>query len=299
MTKRTFLFLFVVILFGSCSKKNEQNDSRSVRVKDDLGIEIAFNKIPLRIITLAPNLTEMIYDLGLGNRLVGNTSYCDYPDSARTVEKIGNMLTFNFEKIVTLRPDMVFITVEGNTKETYDKFRELGIKIFVSNPRNFAGIKKTYLDFGKIFNIEEKAKRKIAVWDSIVTKLSRESKNYPGSTAMFLIDTKPVMLAGKQTFINEYLQICGLKNIATDSPLNYPMFSREEILRRNPDYIIYPKGNNEDFSSLLKVYPEWKNLKAVKNHHVFFVDRNLFTRPGPRFVQAVSNLFNLLHPRAK
>ena len=299
MTKRTFLLLFFFILFFSCTKKNERKNSESFAVKDDLGNSISFSKPPQRIITLAPNLTEMIYDLGLGKNLVGNTTYCDYPAAARNVDKVGDMLTFNFEKIVTLKPDIVFITVEGNTKETYEKFGELGIKIFVSNPRNFTGIKKTYLDLGKIFGIEEKAKRKVAAWDSLVTKLSTESKNYPEASAMFLIDTKPVMIAGKNTFINEYLEICGLKNIAADSPLNYPMFSREEILRRNPDYIIYPTGSNEDFLSVLKIYPEWKNLNAVKNHHVLFVDRNLFTRPGPRFVQAVGILFNLLHPTVK
>ncbi|MCL6100127.1 MAG: cobalamin-binding protein [Bacteroidetes bacterium] len=298
MIKKYFLFILIAAIVASCSDQQQQKVS-GLSIKDDLGNSISFSKPPQRIITLAPNLTEMIYDLGLGNNLVGNTTYCDYPAAARNVDKVGDMLTFNFEKIVTLKPDIVFITVEGNTKETYDKFRELGIKIFVSNPRNFTGIKKTYLDLGKIFGIEEKAKRKVTGWDSLVTKLSTESKNYHEGSAMFLIDTKPVMLAGKNTFINEYLEICGLKNIAADSPLNYPMFSREEILRRNPDYIIYPEGNNEDFSRVLKIYPEWKNLKAVKNHHVLFVDRNLFTRPGPRFVQAVGILFNLLHPTAK
>lgn len=298
MTKRTFLFLSVVVLFFACTK-NVQEKFSSFKVKDDLGNEISFTKPPQRIITLAPNLTEMIFDLGLGSELIGNTRYCDYPDAARRVEKVGDMLTFNFEKIVTLKPNIVFITVEGNTKETYDKFRELGIKIFVSNPRSFAGIKKTYLDLGKIFRMQEKAKSKVAEWDSLITKISTESKNYREESAMFLIDTKPVMLAGKNTFINEYLEFCGLKNIAADSPLNYPMFSREEILKRNPDYIIDPTGEKENFSSVLKIYPEWKNLKAVKNHHVLFVDSNLYTRPGPRFVQAVGNLFSLLHPKVK
>ncbi|MEW5843182.1 MAG: cobalamin-binding protein [Bacteroidota bacterium] len=297
--KITSAFILIsIILLAGCGKSHESR-LKSFEIKDDLGEKIILDYVPKRIISLAPNLTEMIYDLGLGNELVGDTRYCDYPSAAQNVEKVGDMLTFNFEKIVTLKPDIVFITVEGNTKETYDKFRELGIKIFVSNPRNFTGIKKTYLDLGKIFGIEEKAKRKVAGWDSLITKLSVESKNYPEASAMFLIDTKPVMLAGKNTFINEYLEICGLKNIAADSPLNYPMFSREEILRRNPDYIIYPTGSNEDFSSIIKIYPEWKNLKAVKNHHVLFVDRNLFTRPGPRFVQAAGILFNLLHPTAK
>ncbi|MCL6100641.1 MAG: ABC transporter substrate-binding protein, partial [Bacteroidetes bacterium] len=129
MTKRTFLFLSVFILFFSCTK-NKQEKLENFKVKDDLGNSISFSKPPQRIITLAPNLTEMIYDLDLGKNLVGNTTYCDYPAAARNVDKVGDMLTFNFEKIVTLKPDIVFITVEGNTKETYEKFGELGIKNF-------------------------------------------------------------------------------------------------------------------------------------------------------------------------
>jgi len=298
MIKKYLLFILPIILTTSCSDQQQQK-ADSFSVKDDLGNFVSFIRPPQRIITLAPNLTEMIYDLGLGKELVGNTSYCNYPDSARKVEKVGDMLTFNFEKILTLKPDVVFITVEGNTKETYNKFLELGIKIFVSNPRNFWGIKKTYLDLGKIFGIEEKAKRKVAAWDSIITNISFESKKHSERTAMFLIDTKPIMLAGRNTFINEYLDICGLKNIAAGSPLNYPMFSREEILKQNPDYIIYPAGNNEDFSNVIKIYPEWKNLKAVKNHNVLLVDRDLFARPGPRFAEAVGKLFSLLHQKAK
>lgn len=297
MVRKFWGLVAALLLFVSCSEQQQQIKT-TISIKDDIGNAISFTQTPKRIITLAPNLTEMVFNLGFGNELVGDTKYCDYPAAARNVEKVGDMLTFNFEKIVTLKPDIVFITVEGNTKETYDKFRELGIKIFVSNPRNFYGIKKTYLDIGKILGAEDKAKRNVAAWDSTITKLETDSKNYAEDTAMFLIDTKPVMLAGKNTFINEYLEFCRLKNIAVDSPLNYPMFSREEILKRNPDYIIYPTGDGEDFSSVLKIYPEWKNLKAVKNHHVLFVDRNLFTRPGPRFVEAVRVLFNLLHPKA-
>jgi len=295
MITKIFYLSIILILLTSCTKKEEAT-LHGYSVKDDLGNLIPFEKTPHRIITLAPNLTEMIYDLGLEKYLIGNTLYCDYPEAARKITKVGDMLTFNFEKIVTLKPDIVFITVEGNTKETYDKFRELGIKIFVSNPRNLEGIKKTYRDLGQIFKIEETAKAKIATWDSITTKISSESEKFPKKTAMFLIELKPVMLAGKSTFFNEYFQLCGLKNIAEDSPMNYPMFSREEILKRDPDYIIYPTGDNDNISKIKNAYPEWARLKAIKNNNVIFVDRNLYLRPGPRFAEAVNDLFTRLHP---
>jgi len=295
MLKKFFLFWALVLSFSSCTMEKEPAKN-GFSLKDDLGIIHSFEKIPQRIITLAPNLTEMIYDLGLENKLVGNTLYCDYPEAAKKIEKVGNLLTVNFEKIVTLKPDLVLITVEGNTKETYDKFRQLGIKIFVSNPRNYEGIKKTYFDFGKIFQIEERANNKIAKWDSTVAKISSSAKNFPQKSAMFVIDLKPLMLAGKNTFLNEFLQMCGLKNIAEDSPVNYPMFSREEILKRDPDYIIYPTGGDDNISKIKNAYPEWSRMNAIKNNNVIFVDRNLYSRPGPRFTDAVNDLFTRLHP---
>jgi iron complex transport system substrate-binding protein len=297
MTFRKILScILLLVLAISCSNKNQEK-LNGHSITDDLGNSFVFSVPPKTIITLAPNLTEMIYDLGLGKQLVGNTTFCDYPHEAKSVTKIGDMLTFNFEKIVLLKPDIVFITVAGNTKETYDKFRELGIKIFVSNPTSYEGIKKTYLDLGKIFGIEEVAKKKIARWDSTVNSISSESKHLPQQTVMFLVDLKPAMLAGKNTFLNQYLTLCGFKNIAEDSPMNYPMFSREDILRRNPDYIIYMAGKEETISTIKNAYPEWSQLKAVKNNRIILVDRDLYPRPGPRFIVALNDLFTRFHPK--
>ena len=227
--KYIFLIPCIIVLLQSCGGKENINPG-SISITDDLGNIISFDKTPKRIITLAPNLTEAIFELGLDKYLVGNTVYCDFPEPAKKIEKVGNMLTFNYEKIVTLKPDLVFITVEGNTKDTYDKFHELGLKVFVSNPRNYTGIKKTINDFGKIFGIEKLADSKIAKWDSVINNIKTIAKKYPEMPAMSIVELHPIMIAGKNTFINEYLQICGLKNIAEDSPMNYPTFSREEIL---------------------------------------------------------------------
>jgi iron complex transport system substrate-binding protein len=109
---------------------------------------------------------------------------------------------------------------------------------------------------------------------------------------MYIVELSPLMIVGPNTFLNEYLTICGLKNIAEDSPLNYPIYNREEVLKRNPDYIIYPTDGNDNLEKIKSAYPEWKNLSAVKNNNVIFVNRDLHLRPGPRFVNAVVDLFN-------
>jgi iron complex transport system substrate-binding protein len=294
--KNFLKILPVIFLVISCSQNHENSPSKNF-TKDDLGNKFTTTTIPQRIITLAPNLTEIVYELGLEKKLVGNTLYCNYPEEAKKIEKVGDMLTFNFEKILTLKPDLIFITIEGNTKETYDKFRELGLKIFVSNPRNYEGIKKTVTDFGKIFKIEKATEKKIASWDSTISAIKNASKNESQKTAMFVVELKPLMLAGKNTFLNEFLLFNGLKNIAEDSPLNYPLFSREEILKRDPDFIIIPTDNGKEITKAEQIYPEWKTLKAVKNNNVIFVDRDLFSRPGTRFIDAVNDLHSKIRHR--
>lgn len=293
--KNFLKILPLIFLIISCSQKKEQNLSSNF-IEDDLGNKFSIDTIPRKIISLAPNLTEIIYELGLEKKLIGNTLYCNFPAEAKGIEKVGDMLTFNYEKILTLKPDLIFITIEGNTKETYDKFRELGLKIFVSNPRNYEGIKKTIADFGKIFRIEKLTEKKIASWDSTIANIKSTLKNENPKTAMFVVELKPLMLAGKNTFLNEFLLFNGLKNITEDSPVNYPLFSREEILKRDPDYIIIPTDNGEK-TKVEQVYPEWINLKAVKNNNVIFVDRDLYSRPSARFIDAVKDLHLKIHPR--
>ena len=290
--KLVFTIIFFSLLLLSCGNNNKQSTGKNT-VTDDLGNIFAFEKTPQRIISLAPNLTEMFFSLGLERHLIGNTMYCNYPPQAQKIEKVGDMLTFNFEKIVLLKPDLIFITVEGNTKSTYDKFHELGLKVFVSNPRNYRGIRKTYNDLGKIFGVTNKTETALAKWDSTQQSIAAAQKPQ-SKTAMFLVELRPVMLAGVNTFINEYLQFCGLKNIAADSKLNYPIFNREEILKRDPDYIIYPTGGGDTIEMLKETYPEWKQLKAIKSNNVIFIDRDLYLRPGPRFIEALADLSNRL-----
>jgi len=206
------------------------------------------------------------------------------------------LLTFNFEKIITLKPDLIFITVEGNTKETYDKFRELGLKIFVSNPRGFIGIKKTYTDFASIFGMSRLAETKIEEWNSTIAKIKGAVDTLNKPTMYCSVEVKPIMVAGKNTFINEIIEICGGINLAAALPQNYPVLSREEILRSNPDYLLFTAHPDEKMDRIINSYPEWKSLSAVKNKKVLLIDRNLFGRPGPRFAEAAETLFKLLNP---
>ncbi len=293
MLKIKLLFFILPFVFFSCKNEiKKDNSENKLILKDDLEISVTFDSIPTKIITLAPSLTEAIFSIQADSFLIGNTLYCNFPPEAKNIEKVGDMLSVDYEKILSLQPDLILMTVEGNSKDTYEKLKSLGLKIFVSNPRSFSGIKKTVSDMGKIFGKEEIAVDLISKWNSKFDELKLKVDSSEINSAMFVVSLSPIMLAGKNTFINELISSAGLKNIAEDSPMNYPVFSREQILKLNPDFLILEERFFEDAGNLESIYPEWKNLNAVKNNGIILINSDLYLVPGPRFINALEDLLN-------
>lgn len=290
MNRANFLLIITAIIFLQCTEKKEKVPLNNY-VADDLQNKIEINTVPQRIISLAPNLTELIFELGEGKKIVGNTSFCNYPDSAKSIPNVADLLTVNLESITNLKPDLIFITAEGNSKTEYTKLIDLGFKVFVSNPRHYNGIKKTLLDMGRIFNKETESDSIVHYWDQKIEKIKKMHDRVILNSAMFLISTKPIISVGKKSFIHQILTYAGLKNITADSDVSYPLFSREEVLLRNPDYFLLYETNTNDINELLEIYPEWHTLPAIVNGRVIYINADLYSRPGPRFVDAVEDLF--------
>ncbi len=295
-SRQCIFSILLIILFIGCNSGEPEKSRQEDAIADDLGEEFIFNEPPEKVISLAPSLTEMIYELGVEETLVGNTTFCNYPPEAKKITKVGDLLTVDYEKILQLEPDLIFISVEGNRKSVYDKFHELGLKVFVSNPRDYAGIKKSFTDLSRIFGMEKRAEKIISEWDSTVSSVKNKAGNGSKETVMFMVDLQPAYIAGSNTFIDELIKFCGLKNIAADSPLNYPVFNREEIIRRDPEYIFYASDTTKKINPL-DVYPEWEQLNAIRRNNFFIVDRDLFSRPGPRYVKALKALLEKVHRR--
>jgi iron complex transport system substrate-binding protein len=284
------LVLFLIVGLLGCGNERVETPVTNY-ITDDLQNKIEIGKVPQRIVTLAPNLTELVFELGEGNKLVGNTNFCNFPDSAKAVTNVADLLSVNLELISDLKPDIIFITAEGNSKSEYIKLKDLGFKVFVSNPRHYNGIKKTMLDLGRIFRKENKSSSIVEAWDNKIEEIKNQHDKVILNSVLFLISTKPIISVGKKSFIHQILTYAGLKNITSDSDVSYPLFSREDILLKNPDYIILYETNTNDVDDLLNIYPEWHTLAAVVNKRVLFINADLYSRPGPRFIEAVEDLF--------
>ncbi len=287
--KKISLILILFLLLTACSDTPDKSSQGKISITDDLGNNIILNKIPQKVISLAPNLTEIVYSLDAGDKLVGNTKYCNYPAEANNVEKIGDLLTVDYEKIIRIKPDLILQTIEGNKKEVYDKLVSLGFNVFISNPRDFDGIKKTMKDVSVLLNKKALADSMIQDWNKQYIEITSDEL-FEEKNAVFLVSVTPIMVAGENTFLNTFLKSLGIKNIAEGININYPVFSREEILIKNPDFILYPDMGGGDIDNIKDAYPEWKDLKAFRNNHIVFLNADLYYRPGPRYIKALNDL---------
>jgi iron complex transport system substrate-binding protein len=201
----------------------------------------------------------------------------------------------DFEKIISLKPDLILIPNQGETKGNYDKLKELGLKVFVTKYETFGEIDTSFMQIGKILGAQDKADSMLADWRGRLAALQAIEKKEKPKEGIFLLSATPIIVAGKASFIHKITETAGMKNLAGDVNIGYPEFSREEILKRNPDYIIFPKNDFGTAEQIRDSYPEWKNLKAFKENNVIAVDPDLFMRPGPRYVEAVEKLHAILY----
>lgn len=276
-------------LLSSCNVRKEKTSAK-YDITDDLGNKINIEIPSKRIVSLAPNITECIYAIGADSFLVGVTNYCDYPPQTSSKTKIGGIIDPNYEIISALNPSLIIMTVEGNSKPTYQALKNLGVNVFVSNPRSTDGITKTINDIGKICGKEEEAGK-------LVNKLILERDSLKNLTSkviprscLIAISVNPLISANKTTYINEILELSGLFNIYKEEKLDYPQISYEDVIKKNPEIILFPadtsekKVNDSFFDELTK---KLNTTKAIKENKIFMIDADVLYRPGPRVIEAV------------
>jgi len=251
-----------------------------------------------RYISLAPSTTEILFALGLDEEIVGVSSFCNYPEKAKTKEQVGTFSQPNIEKIVFLKPDYIFCTgLEQNT--TIQKLNQLKLNTYVADPTNTEELLNTIREIGKLTGRQKQAGELTAKMNCDIDAASSLS----GKVAMkkrpkvFLeFWNNPLMTAGKGSFIDELITLAGGVNIAGDLNRSYGYFSPEEVIRRNPDCIIVAYMVNDEPAKELSRRPGWDKVSAVKNKRVYAdINPDIMLRPGPRFAQGVKELHQRLY----
>lgn len=275
------------MLIGCRQQKSDPTNTGLVFV-DDLNRQVHLQGIPRRIVSLAPNITETLFAIGADSLVVGVTNFCDFPPQVSGKTKVGSLINPSIEAIVSLEPDIVIMTVEGNTEQTFQKLSHLGIPIFVTNPRSLPGVIKSIHDLGQISGMTERAGRIEDSIQHVLTRLESFSDRQP--KVLMFVSLDPLMVVGRNTFIDEMMTRTGGINAAKHVGENYPAINREELLLRNPDIILIPTDIQRQMEDILTQYPEWRSIEAAKKNRIFFVDANLLQRPGPRVLAGLEKL---------
>lgn len=250
---------------------------------------------PERIVSLAPQITEMLYALGLGDNIAGVTTFCDYPPEAKRKPKIGGMSNPSLEEVVALKPDLVIMTTDGNPKEIEPKLSSLGLSAHVIRARRLDELPGAIERLGAALDVSEKAealagdiRAKLDSYGKIGESVERRLK------ILFVVWPEPLIVAGKGTVIDDGIRLLGHVNIASDSIINYPKYSIEEVLARAPDIILVGGMGQKDMEKVSAgLLERLESTPAVKAGSVHYMGDGLM-RYGPRVIEGMDELAGIL-----
>ncbi len=254
----------------------------------------SFAGAPSRIVSLAPSMTEILFAAGLEDNIVAVTNFCDYPEEAKLKPKIGGMSNPSLEAVVTIKPDLVIMTTDGNPKEFEQRLHAMNIKTYVFRARTLKQLPDGIRKLGEVLDEEERFELLASDIDNAFAKIQTQRKAV-GKKVLFMIWPEPLMVAGPGTAIDDAINLLGAENIAEDAVIQYPKYSIEEIVRRSPDIIFIGKASGMDMqkasAGLLK---RISYIPAVKNDKVFYLSDGLY-RLGPRVIPGIEELSRYLN----
>jgi iron complex transport system substrate-binding protein len=253
----------------------------------------------LRIISLAPATTEILFALGLDKEIVGVSEFCNYPKEAGTKEKIGTFSQPNIEKILSLKPDLIFGTGLEQA-QAIAKLKQLNLSIFVSDPKNIDELFQSIREIGRLTKKEKESALLIGNMRQRIEKINLQASRIAEEKKQKVfveIWHSPLTTVGSSSFINELIGLCGGVNITSDIKSAYSSVAQEVVLKRNPDCIILAYMGNLSPIEQVMSRPGWENIAAVKNKRVYNdISPDILLRPGPRIVEALEELNKKLYP---
>ncbi len=291
------LLLCAVVVRAQASAPDSLAVAAYKEVVDEAGRTVRVPQPVQRIVSLAPSLTETVYALGLQDRLVGDTDYCDYPADAQKKTKVGGAINPSLEEIVALHPDLVLMTKSLNRFETVRALDGLGIPSYATDPHTVDEIVSSTQRLAGVLGAPEAGKSVAEDIEHRLARLQQRIGALPPRRVLFIVWTEPLISIGKDTFIADALRRAGAVSIV-DSTQSWPQMNLEEVVRLQPEYLVFASSHSEaaarDFDMLAN-RPGWRLLDAVRNRH-FAVISDAVNRPAPRIVSAIEDLARQLHP---
>ena len=298
---RVFVVITLIGLLGltGCSDPSVQKTPPSAIYTDDIGRTVQINGIPQRIISLSPSNTEMVYALGLQDKLVGVTSYDNYPPDAQNKPVVSDYSTVDLEKIVNAKPDLV-LADSIHQKDTIPALEKLGITVYTMAPNNIDGILNEIKVLGQITGKTKESGNLVSNMTSRIQAVADKTAKLTDAQkprVLFVTWYDPIWTAGSDTMIQYLIDEAGGINIAADLK-GYTTITQESAIQRNPQVIIVMSSMGAQDTSLdyIKSSDQFKSTDAVKNGRVYEIDADIFGRTTPRIVDGLETLVKLVHP---
>ncbi len=268
--------------------------AQSSMVLDDRGKAVELKRVPQRIISLAPNITELLFAVGAGPQLVAVSQYSDYPEAARLLPRVASALGADYERILALDPDLVIAWSSGNGTRVIQRLEALGIPLFVTEPRLFTDVERLLSLLGAITGHAQEGAAQAARFRQRVERLGRRFAHKASVSAFYQISQRPLMTVNGEHIISEVLRLCGGANAFAGYRTLAPVVTMEDVLERNAEIILI-SSTVPDVEAVKRRWLQLKDLTAARRNQVFVVDADLLDRQTPRLALGAETVCRLLN----
>ena len=293
------LVITLTILFSpACYRKSANTSTSATRaVTDEARRRVLLPQKIDRIISLAPNLTEIVYAVGAGDRLVGDTTYCDYPDAAKNVAKVGDTMNPSVERIIALKPQIVLVSTASQLEAFTNQLSAQQIAVYVTDSQSLDDIFRSIQTIGDLFDEHDRAAGVVAGLQKRADAVAAATRTAKPVKVFYQVAAEPLYTIGRDAFLTDLIRRAGGMSVTADVPGAFPRFSDEAALASKPEAIIMPTGGSmgEGNSTVVTAL---KNSPAVLNGRVYGINGDLLSRPGPRLVDGLEQMAHALHPEA-
>lgn len=232
-----------------------------------------------RIIALSPHSVELLFALGVGDRILGSTEFADFPEAANDIERIGGYHGIQMERIMELKPDLIVAWQGGNSDGDLNQLEALGLPVYRSETKRLLQITEEIKVLGELTGSSEKARVLIDDFNLRLSQLKEANKHKKKISFFYQLWSSPIRTISTGSWINEMLEICGGENIIQDPSIEYPQISLENVLLGAPQAIIIPSSHGHDNGKLSGLkWEDWPEIPAVKNKHIYRINGDILHR---------------------
>lgn len=260
-----------------------------IAVTDDAERQIRLEQPAGRIVSLAPHITEMLFAVGAGDRLVGATQFSDYPPEAEAIPRIGGYSRIDLERVIAQDPDLVIAWMSGNAAAQIERLRELGLPVYVSEPRSFEGVASSMRRMAELAGTREQGERAAQAFLDRIMELRATYGHRDPVRVFYQVWEQPLMTVNEEHLISAAITVCGGVNVFGDLDRLVPRIAREAVIEADPEAII-GGGMGEDRPDWVTAWGQWEHMTAVRQDNLFFIPPSLLQRHTGRIAEGTERM---------